>query len=192
MFIFLFRVPSSLNYLVAKLLLNHRKASPCVFKFSFYLSSFYYQSSSWRLYMVVHQGFLPFFNCSSRFLSELWSAKLYSKLNRVLNTRFVLWSSSILLLAFQSAIPSTLPSRWRYIILDNFHSCFAIHMLPRMRYFKSINLFVGVILCHISPKAFPKECCYCGDYQWSKLSLYRLGGRSFSSRWCYQSYYLFP
>ena len=33
-------------------------------------------------------------------------------------------------------------------------------MLSRMRYFESINLFIGVILSHISPKAFPKECCY--------------------------------
>ena len=58
--------------------------------------------------MVVRQGFFSFFNCSSRFLSELSSAKLYSKLNRVLNTCFVLRSSSILLIAFRSAILSTL------------------------------------------------------------------------------------
>ena len=107
-FIFLFGVPSSLNYLVAKLHLNHRKASPCVFKFSFFLSSFYYRSSSWRLYMVVHQGFFSFFNCSSRFLSKLWSAKLYSKINMVFNTCLVLRSSSILHLAFRSAILSYL------------------------------------------------------------------------------------
>ena len=50
--------------------------------------------------------------------------------------------------------------RWCYIILDNFHSCFVIHMLSRMRYFKSINLFFGVILGYISPKAFHWECCY--------------------------------
>ena len=105
---FLSGVPSSLNYLVAKLHLNHRKASPCVFNFSFFLSSFYYRSSSWRLYMVVRQGFFSFFNCSSRFLLKLWSAKLYSKINMVLNTCFVLRSSSILHLAFQSAILSTL------------------------------------------------------------------------------------
>ena len=54
-----------------------------------------------------------------------------------------------------------------------------IHKLSRMRYVKSINLFVGVILCHISPKAFPKEYWYCGAYQWFKLSLYHLGGRGF-------------
>ena len=76
-------------------------------------------------------------------------------------------------------------------------------MLSRMRYFKSIifslfkrsfrpiNLIVGVILCHISPKAFPKDCCFCGAYQWFKLSLYHLDGRNFSSRRCYQLYYLF-
>ena len=73
-------VPSSLGYIIAKLHLNHCKASPCVFNFSFFLSSFYYRSSSWRLYMVVRQGFFSFFNCSSRFLSKLWPAKLYSKI----------------------------------------------------------------------------------------------------------------
>ena len=44
----------------------------------------------------------------SRFLSNLWSAKLYSKINIVFNTCFVLRSSSILHLAFRSAILSTL------------------------------------------------------------------------------------
>ena len=49
---------------------------------------------------------------------------------------------------------------WCYVTLHNFlHGSWFI-LLSRMRYFKSINLFVGVILCHISPKAFPKECCY--------------------------------
>ena len=105
---FLSGVPSSLGYIIAKLHLNHRKASPCVFKFSFFLSSFYYRSSSLRLYMMVHQGFLSFSFYSSRFLSNLRSAKLYSKLNMVLNTCFVLRSSTILLLAFRSSILSTL------------------------------------------------------------------------------------
>ena len=58
-------------YLVAKLHLNHRKASPCVLNFSFFLSSFHYRSSSWRPYMVVHQGFYSFFNCSSSFLDYI-------------------------------------------------------------------------------------------------------------------------
>ena len=35
-----------------------------------FLSSFYYRSSSWRLYMMVHQGFNFFSKCSSRFFSE--------------------------------------------------------------------------------------------------------------------------
>ncbi len=94
--------------------------------FHFVWSFFYYRSSSWRLYMVAHQGFVSFFNCSSRFLSEsrsvklyskinmarflseLWSAKLYSKINMVFNTCLVLRSSSILHLAFRSAILSIL------------------------------------------------------------------------------------
>ena len=106
--IFFSGVPSFPHYLVAKLHLNHRKASPCVFNFPFFLSSFYYRSSSWRLYMVVHQRFFSFFNCSSSFLSRLWFSKLHSKINMVLNTCFVLRSSSILHLAFRSAILPTL------------------------------------------------------------------------------------
>ena len=99
-FIFSFPgVPSSLNYIVAKIHLNHCNSSPCVFNLSFFLSLFYYRSSSWRLYMVVRQGFFSFFNCSSRFLLKLWSVKLYSKINMVLNTCYVLRSSSILQLA---------------------------------------------------------------------------------------------
>ena len=43
--------------------------------------------------------------------------------------------------------------RWCYIILDNFHSCFMSHMLSRMRYSKSINPSIGVILVKISPKS---------------------------------------
>ena len=118
-------VPSFLHYLVAKLHLNHHKASPCVFNFSFFLSSFYYRSSSWRLYMMVHQGFFSFFNCSSRFLSRWWSAKLYSKLNMVLNTCFVLRRSSILLLAFRSAIRSTLS--FEVVLCHSWQFEFAFH-----------------------------------------------------------------
>ena len=84
------------------------QGSPCSFNFSFFLSFFYYRSSPWKIYMMVHQGFLSFFICSSKFLSKLRSAKLYSKVNMVLNTCFVLRRSSILHLAFQSAILSTL------------------------------------------------------------------------------------
>ena len=157
--LFFSRAPSSLGYIVAKLHLNHRKASPCVFNFPFFPSSFYYRSSSWRLYMVVHQGFFSFFNCSSRFLSKLWSTKLYSKVNMVLNTCFVLRRSSILHLAFRSAILSTLSFEVVLCHSWQFPSCFMIHMLSRRRYFKSIKLFVVDILGYISPKAFPKECC---------------------------------
>ena len=121
--------------------------------------------------MVVCQGFFSFFNCSSRFLFKLRSTKLYSKLNMVFNTCFVLRRSSIVHLAFRSAILSILSFEVVLCHSWQFPSCFMIHMLSRTRYFKSINLFIGVILCHISPKAFPKECCYCGAYQWSKFSL---------------------
>ena len=139
---------------------NHCKASPCVFNFSFFLSSFYYQSSSWWLYRVVREGFLSFFICSSRFLSELRSAKIYSKINMVPNTCFVWGVQAFFIL--HSEVQFFLPShlRWCYVILHNLSSYFMIHMLSRMRYLKSINLFIGVILGYISPKTLPKDCCY--------------------------------
>ena len=150
-------VPIFPHYLVMKLHLNHRKASPCVFNFSFFLSSFYYQIFSWRLYMVVRQGFFSFFNCSSRFLSKLWSAKLYSKINMVFNTCFVLRSSSILLLAFRSAIRSTLSFEVVLCHSWQFPSWFMIHKFSRVTYlnpsfslvqeiFSTVNLFILVIL----------------------------------------------
>ena len=69
-------------------------------------------------------------------------------------------SSSILHLAIQSAFFLPYHWRWYYVILDNLSSCSMIHMWLRMRYFKPINLVIGVILGYSSPKAFPKECCY--------------------------------
>ena len=143
--LFFSRAPSFLGYIIAKLHLNHWKDSPCVFNFSFFLSSFYYRSSPWRLYMVVHQGFLSFFNCSSRFLSELRSAKLYSKINMVLNTCFFLRSSSILLLAFWSAILSTLSFQVVLYHSWQFPFMFRDSHVVKNEVFKSINLFVGVI-----------------------------------------------
>ena len=102
-------VPSFLGCLVTKLHLNHCKASILFASiFNSFMLSFPIRSSSWRLNMVLRQGFLSFFNCSSRFLSESGYIKLYSKINIVLNTCFVLRSSSILHLAFRSAILSTI------------------------------------------------------------------------------------
>ena len=182
LFIFLSGVPSFLGYIIAKLHLNHCKASPCVFNFSFFLSSFYYRSSSWRLYMVVRQGFLSFFNCPSRFLSKLWPAKLHSKINIELKTCFVLRSSSILHLAseVQFFLPYLL--RWWYVILDNFLSCFMIHKLSRMRYLNpsfllhSWELFnpaislleLSWVIFHLKPSI--GNVSICGAYQWSKFS----------------------
>ena len=66
-----------------------------------------------------------------------------------------------------------------------------IHMLLGMRYFKSINPFFGVILGYISPKAFPKDCCYYGAYNWPKFFIYPPGEISFSSPRCYQPNQIF-
>ena len=87
------------------------------------------------------------------------SSRIYIPSRSVHRDSF-LRSSSILHLA--SGVQFFLPYHWRwyYVILDNLSSCFMIHMLLRMRYFKSINLVIGVTLGYISPKAFPKDCCY--------------------------------
>ena len=66
-----------------------------------------------------------------------------------------------------------------------------IHMWSRMRYFKSINLVIGVILGYISPKAFPKDCCYYGAYNRPKFFIYPPGEISFSSPRCYQPNQIF-
>ena len=89
------------------------------FQFLFLFIPFVYRSSSWRFYMMVHQGFNSFSKCSSRFFSK------------ELKCFFIL----------QSGVQFFLPYHWRwyYVILDNLSSCFMIHMLLRMRYFKSIN-----------------------------------------------------
>ena len=126
----------------------------------FFLSSFYLTEFFMEALHGGSSRILFILQLSSRFLLKLRSAKLYSKINMVLNTCFVLRSSSILHVSseVQFFLPYLL--RWCYVILDNLSSCFMIHMLSRMRYFKSTNLFVGVISCHVSPKAFPKDCCY--------------------------------
>ena len=129
--------------------------------FPFIGSSFCYRSSSWRFYMVVRQGFFAFFYCSSIFLLKLKSAKIYSKINMVLNTCFVLRRLSSLHLAFRSSILLSCLLRWCYVILDNFPSCFMIHKLSGMTYFKPIifNSFMSSFATHQS-------------LHWSYLGLY--------------------
>ena len=78
--------------------------------------------------------FFSFFNCSSRFLLKLRSAKLYSKLNMVLNTCFVLRSSSILHLESEVQFFLSHLLRWCCVILNNFPSCFMIHKFSRVTY----------------------------------------------------------
>ena len=111
--------------------------------------------------MMVHQGFISFSKCSSRFFSE--EPKLF--------------------LILHSRVQFFLPYLWRwyYVIFDNLSSFFMIHMLSRMRYFRSTNLVFGVILGYISPKAFPKDCCYNGAHIGSKFFTYPSGDKFFVS-----------
>ena len=90
----------------------------------------------------------------------------------VLNTCFVLGSSSILHLAFRSAILSTLSFEmvlchpWQFLLVLHDSQVVRNELIKSIIFssfkisFRPINLFVGVILGYISPKAFHWECCY--------------------------------
>ena len=120
--------------------------------------------------MVVRQGFLSFFICSSRFLSRWWSAKLYSKLNMVLNTCVVLRGSSILHLAFLSAMLLPYLLRWCYIILDNFlHVSWFICCQEWGILNPSISsLELSWYRFHLKPSL--RNVAIFGAYQWSEFS----------------------
>ena len=143
-------------------------------------------SSSWRLYMVVRQGFFAFFNCSSRFLSKLWSVKLYSKINMVLNT-WLFWRVQVFLfLHFEVQFFLRYLLRWCYVILDNFPSCFMIRKLLRMRYlnpsFSSLDL--SWVIFHL--KLSLGVVAIYGAHKWPKFFIYPPGEISFSSPCSYQ------
>ena len=160
-------VPSSLNYFTTEIHLNHYKALPCVLNFSFFSLPFVYRSSHEGSTWWFIKDLYSFSKCSSGFFSK--ELKHSSSCNPECNFFLpYLW-------------------RWYYVILDNLSSCFMIHMLLRMRYFKSINLVIGVTLGYISPKAFPKDFCYYGAHRWPKFFFYPPGDITFSSPCSYQS-----
>ena len=121
--------------------LNIYKDSPCVFNFPYLPFDHPFVTG------VLHGGF------------TWWFIKDLIPSQSVHQDSFLTSSSFFIL---QSGAQFFLPYHWTwyYVILDNLSSCFMIHRLLRMGYFKSINLFIGVILGYISPKAFPKDCCY--------------------------------
>ena len=94
---------------------------------------------------------------------------ILKNLNKLLNTCFVLRSSSILHLAFRSAILSTLFLRWCYAILDNFHSCFMIHKLARMRYLNPSICLLELSWYRFHLKPSIRNVANCGAYQRSKF-----------------------
>ena len=120
-----------------------------MFSISLSFHSFVYRSSSWRLYMMVHQGFNFFSKCSLRFF---WKELKYS-LSCILKCN-----------SFNRIIRSGIMS---FLII--WVHVFTIHMLSRMRYFKSINLFIGIILGYISPKPSLRTVANYGAYKWSKF-----------------------
>ena len=135
--------------------------------------------------MVVRQGFFSFFNCSSRYLSMLWSVKLYFK------------HSSSHILECNSFISRLL--RWCYVIVDNFPSCSMIHRFLRARYLNpsfslcSSHLFnqsissleLSWVIFHL--KLSQRFVAIYGAYTWPKFFIYPPGEISFSSPCSYQS-----
>ena len=121
-------------------ILNHYKVSPCVSNFSLFSLFFLFTG-------VLHEGYTWWF------IKVLILLEVFIK---------ILFRGAQAFFILQSGVQFFLPYHWRwyYVILDNLSSCFMIHMLLRMRYFKSTNLVIGVTLGYISPKAFPKVCCY--------------------------------
>ena len=145
---FIFSFPEFQALIITEIHLNHYKVSPCVSNFSFFSLSF--------CTGVLHGG------------STWWFIKDLFPSRSVHQDSFL---RSLSFFILQSGVQFFLQYHWRwyYVILDNLNSCFMIHMLSWMRYFKSINLVIGVILGYISPKAFPKDCCYYGAYNWPKF-----------------------
>ena len=140
LFIFLFRSAKFSLYLVAKLHLNHCKASTLFFSSSISIDHFFYfrsshESSTWWFIKDLYS----FSKCSSRFFSK--KLKLSSYCNPECNSFFRIIGGGIMSFLII----------WVHV--------FMIHMLSRLGYFKSINLFVGIVLGYISPKTFPKDCC---------------------------------
>ena len=133
--------------------------------------------------MMVHQGFNSFLKCSSRFFSEEFkhSSSCITKPN---SFYLIFWGGVMSLLII-------------------FLSCFTIHKFfnsdisksiifsSLKTSFQSLNIFIGVILGHISPKAFPKDCCYLWCLQMTQVLLLSSRWNSFSSSCSYQSNLLF-
>ena len=113
---------------------------------------FVYQSHSWRLYMLVHQGRNSFSKCSSRFFSEELKYSL-SCIPECYSFYLIFWS-------------------WCYVIRDNFPSCFMIHRFSRVTYLNpsfslcSRHLFnqltssldLSWVIFHL--KLSFKDCCF--------------------------------
>ena len=101
--------------------------------FPFVWSSFCYRSSSWRFYMMVHQGFNSFSKFSSRFFSK--ELKYSSSCNSECNSFYHIIRGGIM------------------SFLDNLSSCFMIHMLSRMRYLNPsiASLELSWVIFHLRP-----------------------------------------
>ena len=121
------------HYLVAKLHLNHRKASPCVFNFSFFfiillLPEFFMEAQhggSSRILFILQL----FFKISLEVMIRRAILKIKHGVQHMSCFEEFKHSSSCI-----PKCNSFYLLRWSYVILDNFTSCFMIRKLLRMRY----------------------------------------------------------
>ena len=152
LFIFLSGVPSFSR-------LYHFKASPNLCKASILFFSSFTSFDHSFITGVLHGG------------STWWFIKDVIPSRSVHRDSFQR-SSSILHLAFQSEIISILSFEvvlcyfWQSLCISWSTSCPGWHIVnPSFSIrswdpLQSINIFIRVILGYISPKAFPKDCCY--------------------------------
>ena len=115
---FFSRVPGLPHYLVAKLHLNHRKASPCVFNFTFL---------SFRLIILL----LPEF-----FMEALHdgSSRIYFLLEAFIKILFR-GAQVFFILHFKVQFFQPYHWSWYYVILDNLSSCFHVSQVIKYEIF---------------------------------------------------------
>ena len=168
-----------LHYIVAKLHLNHRKASTCVFNFSFVWSFFYYRISSWRLYMMVHQGFNSFSKYSSRFFSK--ELNYSSSCIMKCNSFYIIFWSGVMPFAIISLHVSWFTSCPEWHILN---PSFSIRLWDPCNPSVS-SLELSWVIFHL--KLSLRIVAISGACKWSKFFIYPTDEISFSSPCSYQS-----
>ena len=138
-----------------------------LFILHFVWSFFCYQSSSWRFYMMVHQGFNSFSKCSSRFFSEEF--KHSSSCNPECNSFYRIIGGGIMSFLISWVHVSWFTCYQEWDILN-----------PSI---SSLELFC--VIFHLKPSL--RTVAIYGAHKWPKFFIYPPGEISFPSPCSYQS-----